>query len=214
MSRLLTFDQAKRDIGISAAALMTAIERGDLVQVDLEGLRGATRRYVTADSVDAWIDRLNDREPEPDSSDLEQSTQLQISTLGYVLKELSEKVDLAIGRMDNQQGRDRRTRLRHTVSSRIGDSFDPHGYYVYLLWGDDSDTPLYIGQSRNVLGRLGDHMRNAERRYLVRSVQLIKCSGERTMKRTEAALIREYGPPMNVVGTLNIGPTNRKNYHQ
>lgn len=108
---------------------------------------------------------------------------------------------MAIGRMDNRQERDRRTRLRHTVSSRIGDSFDPHGYYVYLLWGDDESTPIYIGQSRNVLSRLGSHMQNSEKRYSVRSVQLIKCSGQATMNRTESALIREYKPPMNIVGT-------------
>ncbi|AFM20241.1 hypothetical protein Mycch_5578 (plasmid) [Mycolicibacterium chubuense NBB4] len=45
-------------------------------------------------------------------------------------------------------------------------------------------------------------MVNNDRRYAVKSVQLIKCSGEATMKRTEAALIREYNPPLNVAGCV------------
>jgi predicted GIY-YIG superfamily endonuclease len=204
VSHLLTFDQTKREIGISTAALVKAIDCGDLVQVELEGLRGSTRRYVTAESIDAWVGRMNGHDethPAKAQSD-SLPVQAQISTVGFLLSELTAKVEAAVSRMDNRQERERRTRLRHTVSSRIGDAFDPHGYYVYLLWGDDDETPLYIGQSRNVLGRLGSHMTNNDRRNLVKSVQLIKCSGKRTMDRTEAALIREYKPPMNVKGVL------------
>lgn len=124
----------------------------------------------------------------------------KVAGLSASLQELSTKVEATLRRMGSQSQRDRSSRVRNTVSSRIGDAFDPHGFYVYLLWGEDPDTPLYIGLSRNVLGRLGAHMNNADRRDQIRSVQLIKCSGESTMKRTEAALIREYRPPLNTIG--------------
>ena len=197
MSRLLTLESAQSNLGIAKPAMIAAIERGDLTQVELESVRGKTKKYVTAESVDAWIDRINGRGNDDDSSS---ERTVEDSLLYFLINDLVTKVQQAIGRMDNRQERDRRTRLRHTVSSKIGDSFDPHGYYVYLLWGDDDETPLYIGQSRNVLSRLGTHMQTPDKRSVVTSVQLIKCSGHSTMCRTEAALIREYKPPMNTVG--------------
>jgi predicted GIY-YIG superfamily endonuclease len=214
MSALLTLDDARYALGISNQALLSAIERGDLVQVELEGIRGSTRKYVTEASMDAWLARMNGDDSTPDktgetnASEVIATLQLRISALSSDLRSLGDKVDMAIGRMVGQQERDRRTRLRHTVSARIGDAFDPHGYYVYLLWSNDDETPLYIGRSQNVLSRLGSHMSNTDKRYAVKSVQLIKCSGERTMIRTEAALIREYNPPLNKVGTNGgiIGP--------
>jgi predicted GIY-YIG superfamily endonuclease len=203
MSLLLTFNEARSKMGITTTALKNAIERGDLIQVDLEGIRGSTRSYVTEKSLQSWINRMNGQDDPGDAAVSEHSRHhTQISQLSFFISQLVEKVDKAVYRMESRQERDRRTRLRHTVSSRIGDSFDPHGYYVYLLWGENEDRPVYIGQSRNVLGRLGTHMQNPEKRCLVKSVQLIRCSGEATMKRTEAALIREYKPSMNIAGTI------------
>lgn len=199
MTHLLTFDQAQREIGISKAALMTAIETGDLVQVELESHRGARKKYVTRSSLNAWIGRLNG-DPPPKPTEDGPPISMQVSTLGFHLRGLTDKIDQLASRLEGRQERDRRTRLRHTVSSRIGDAFDPHGYYVYLLWGDDLETPLYIGQSRNILGRLGSHLNDNGKRWQIKSVQLIKCNGKPTMDRTEAALIREYKPPMNTVG--------------
>lgn len=209
---LLTLDEAKNRLGISRPALLAAIDRGDLVRVEMEGIRGSTRQYITAASMQAWIAQLNGDEntPEqriPDLSDAER----RVAGLSFQLRELIDKVDSVaekISRISEKPERERRSRLRHTVSSRIGDAFDPHGYYVYLLWGDDDETPLYIGQSRNVLGRLGSHLQDREKRHLVRRVQLIQCSGVATMNRTEAALIREYLPPMNTVGVPAVHRAN------
>lgn len=207
MTALLTVDQASYRLGIGKTAVHSAIDRGDLIQVEMEGVRGSVRKYVTAASVDAWIAKLNGESADTsqDAEDVVAALQRYVFGLSCDLKTLTDKVDLALEKMVGQAGqkeRDRKARLRHTVSSRIGDAFDPHGYYVYLLWGDDDETPLYIGQSRNVLSRLGSHMTNKDRRYLVRSVQVIKCSGAATMNRTEAALIREYNPPLNTAGCV------------
>jgi predicted GIY-YIG superfamily endonuclease len=205
---LLTLDQARTKLGVGGVAVMAAVDRGDLIQVEMEvGNQGKTRKYITAASVDAWIGHLNGAAVIGETANhegQEKSLEVRIGVLAFHLKEIADKVDAVATRLAAQRDHHRSSRLRHTVSSRIGDAFDPHGYYVYLLWGDSDQTPLYIGQSQNVLGRLGDHMRNKDKRFMVTSIQLIKCSGEATMKRTEAALIKEYNPPMNTVGCLKL----------
>ncbi|MCW2652032.1 MAG: Excinuclease subunit-like protein [Mycobacterium sp.] len=76
--------------------------------------------------------------------------------------------------------------------------FDPRGYFVYLLWGDDPDTPIYVGQSRNILSRLGSHMKDEKKRDMTRRLQLIRCPDETTMDNMERVLIRKHQPPLNV----------------
>lgn len=204
---LLTWDEAKRELGVSKAAIATAIERGDLIEVEMEGVRGSTRKLITSASVNGWIARLNgETDPPVQANTATEPFEFRIAALR--LNEIAKKVDASLSKFGSRQERDRRTRLRHTVSSRIGDAFDQHGFYVYILWGADEDNPLYIGQSRNVLSRLGQHMADKEKRYLVRSVQLIKCSGRATMCRTEPALIREYSPPLNTVGVQRQAVAN------
>ena len=111
MTALLTLDQAIWKLGIGKPALLSAIERGDLIQEKMEGSR--TRKYITTKSVDAWIARLNGdvESASPDTSEVVESLQRQIS-LGFHLKQLSDKLDGAISRMAGQQERDRRARLR------------------------------------------------------------------------------------------------------
>lgn len=43
-----------------------------------------------------------------------------------------------------------------------GDPFEPGGHYVYLLWG--SDCVMYVGESGNVLYRIGSHRQNPVKR--------------------------------------------------
>jgi hypothetical protein len=93
--------------------------------------------------------------------------------------------------------------LSRAVSINMVDhSFDPHGYFVYLLWGDEEAQPLYVGQSTNVLGRLGQHMQAEDRRHRVRRVQVLRCRGKVDMDRTERRLIALYQPPLNIVGVV------------
>jgi hypothetical protein len=78
--------------------------------------------------------------------------------------------------------------------------FDPHGLYVYLLWGNDPDRPVYVGQSSNILARLGDHMRDATKRSIVKRVQVVNCEDKAKMDELEASLILAYQPVLNIRG--------------
>lgn len=78
------------------------------------------------------------------------------------------------------------------------ESFEPNGFFVYYLWGDDPHQPLYIGKSANVLARLGKHM-NAPYARQVRRVTVLRCNSAEQMDETEARLIAERRPLLNVM---------------
>lgn len=94
--------------------------------------------------------------------------------------------------------------------STAEDHLDPHGYYVYLLWGAREDAPLYVGQSTNIYGRLGDHMRAADRRYRVKRITVIRCKTASQMEQTEMRLIRHYRPELNTAGIPTEVPAGRR----
>jgi hypothetical protein len=83
-------------------------------------------------------------------------------------------------------------------AAKLGDGFNPNGYFVYVLWGDEADQPLYVGQSINVLARLGAHMNEPLKRAAVQSVALIRCKSQKHMTATEIELIRTLRPEWNV----------------
>jgi len=93
-----------------------------------------------------------------------------------------------------------RNGLHVVATSVLGDGFNPHGYYVYCLWGQDEEKPLYVGQSTNILSRLGSHLGDGRKRREVRRVSLIVCKGPRHMTTTEKRLIKHYQPEWNSVG--------------
>ena len=86
------------------------------------------------------------------------------------------------------------------VTAAIDDSFDPTGCFVYILWGDDPDTPVYVGSSGNVLNRTGSHMGDRRKRDQVRRIQFLRCQDAETMVETELRLIRHYRPTLNIAG--------------
>jgi hypothetical protein len=90
--------------------------------------------------------------------------------------------------------------LAGLVIEGAGERFRPHGFFVYLLWGHDDGTPIYVGKSANILNRLGTHMVDPSRRHRIRAVTLIRCKDELTMDRTEDRLIRRYRPELNTAG--------------
>lgn len=96
----------------------------------------------------------------------------------------------------------RRESVRGFVAAAFcdGDVFDPNGYFVYLLWGRNPDTPLYVGRSTNVFRRVGDHMGNPQRRTSIRNVQFLRCRNEDAMIRLEWTLILKFKPPWNIQG--------------
>src|SRR4051812_23425341 len=76
----------------------------------------------------------------------------------------------------------------------------PHGWFVYILWGESPSRPLYVGQSTNVLSRIGSHMGDAEKRRLTKRIDLIRCGSNDEMVAMEKRLILEWSPWLNVLG--------------
>lgn len=93
--------------------------------------------------------------------------------------------------------------LEGVASLTVDDHLDPHGYFVYVLWGED-DRPLYVGQSSNVVARIGHHMADQGKREATKVIQLIRCPDREKMTELERRLIGEYRPPHNTVH--NPGP--------
>lgn len=85
------------------------------------------------------------------------------------------------------------------LSTRVGETIDPHGFFVYLLL-DHEDVPVYVGQSRNIFTRLGVHMGPRNHRDLVKNVRLIKCADKLAMHHLESAFLREHKPTLNING--------------
>lgn len=81
----------------------------------------------------------------------------------------------------------------------IGDCIDPHGHFVYILWGEDE--PIYIGMSSNILSRIGRHMDSSDKRAATKRIQLIRCIDRAKAADTEWSLIGKYCPRLNIAGT-------------
>lgn len=82
----------------------------------------------------------------------------------------------------------------------IGDTgFSPHGFYVYLLYGADGQA-RYVGQSTNIMSRVGSHMGAKWKREETATIKIIKCASESQMMRLEAILIRQILPAWNLAG--------------
>jgi hypothetical protein len=113
----------------------------------------------------------------------------------------SAKLD-AVAESINAQGSFKR--IRDCADALLGnfgpiEVFDPHGFCVYLLWGNDEERPIYVGQSINVMGRVGSHM-TSDKGPLTRRVQIVRCASREQMCELESALIELYQPPMNIAG--------------
>ena len=73
-------------------------------------------------------------------------------------------------------------------------AFDPSGHWVYILWGD-FEKPVYIGETGDLLNRLGWHASN--KRQHVWRVQLIPFDTLEQRKDAERRLIDFYQPLLN-----------------
>ena len=93
-----------------------------------------------------------------------------------------------------------KTALAGVVCQQLDEAFNPHGFFVYCLWGNDVDRPLYVGLSTNILARLGSHLSDKEKRYRVQRITLIRCKTHGQMVKTEIRLIDQYQPPLNTIG--------------
>lgn len=88
--------------------------------------------------------------------------------------------------------------LKQVVLGKGRPRIDPHGFHVYLLWGESKERPIYIGQSTNILARLGSHM-GGEKRPLTRAVEILRLNSFSEMAATEKRLIMKFQPPLNTV---------------
>lgn len=106
--------------------------------------------------------------------------------------------------------RERRALTSVTAAGiNAGELFDPAGCFVYILWGTHPQIPVYVGESTNILGRLGSHLGDRNKRPMIFRVQLIRCTDEESMHHTEARLIAELRPRFNVVGQTQAGGDHR-----
>jgi hypothetical protein len=87
--------------------------------------------------------------------------------------------------------------------------FDPRGFFVYILW-DAEDEAVYVGQSANILSRLGNHMQDAEKRGQTVRASFIRCETRREMDATEAWLISKLDPKLNIALTDKPRSVRRK----
>lgn len=111
-----------------------------------------------------------------------------------------EQAELASTNREKRIQQVRQRAVDEVIESGLEANFDPHGFFVYLLWGDATDAPIYVGQSTNVLSRLGTHLGNRDKRRLTRRVQLLRCTNKNVMDRTEGFLIRKFQPIFNIQG--------------
>jgi hypothetical protein len=127
----------------------------------------------------------------------------RIEDIGYRIRmkwfALNEYMNAAMERIDIQEVRrdDAIAEVtRNLQSVNIADAFNQQGFFVYLLIGHH-DKPIYIGQSTNILSRLGSHM-SGNKRELTSKVQIIRCRNKKSMNLTESILIKQHQPMLNV----------------
>lgn len=104
--------------------------------------------------------------------------------------------------------------LSQLVVDLGGTTLDPVQSGVYLLW-DADNTPLYVGESCNVLRRIGDHLGTPEIVAQVARVSIVPCD-EVERRALEAFLIAYYRPALNrrtaipTARTLRVVKTSRR----
>jgi hypothetical protein len=74
---------------------------------------------------------------------------------------------------------------------------DITGFCVYVLL-DSEQQPVYVGQSRQLFGRLSEHLRSEKADY-TETVQVLLCPSKAHMVELEARLIQLYQPRFNTI---------------
>lgn len=88
--------------------------------------------------------------------------------------------------------------FRNIGSLMLPQKFSPNGLCVYLL-RDKNDEVVYVGQSKNVLSRLGAHASDKNKRPHMETVEMIWCRSKEDMDRIERELIVAHTPRFNTV---------------
>lgn len=83
-----------------------------------------------------------------------------------------------------------------------------HGFFVYALFQDDKDSPVYIGQTTAPLARLGTHTSGSKYKKDWDFFRIVQVESSEAMNILEAELIDHFKPEYNKVlprGTVNSG---------
>lgn len=131
---------------------------------------------------------------------LRPALEMRLNAIGRQVIEERKFWDDTNRRLDGERRRltERRNAALKTwleITSKKG--FDPTGCHVYVLWGDDDERPLYVGQSTNILSRLGSHLSDPKKRRAVRRVTVLPLAANK-MDAVEAELIALHRPVWNV----------------
>lgn len=140
---------------------------------------------------------------------IDPQTGLRKSRGGFTTKIAAQRFEAEIVKLrDDTRAKLPEPLRRKVLRSQLGDfaeveveDLNPHGFYVYILWPASEDRPLYIGQSTNVLARVGTHIVNPAKRPRITRITLIKCYSEAAMHETEGRLIDFYEPELNRLGS-------------
>lgn len=76
--------------------------------------------------------------------------------------------------------------------------YAPGTYHVYMLY-DVDERLLYVGQSSNIINRLGQHYNHPDRGGRIARVAMIRCATRDAMRQLETHLIGELQPELNIV---------------
>lgn len=100
---------------------------------------------------------------------------------------------------------DEQLALNGTGDRLLPSLVDPHGFFVYTLYGDFY-APLYVGQTANVFRRVGEHCQDPKKSLLIRRVGLLRCDTRDQALELERRLIKALTPKWNVIGRKRTGP--------
>ena len=74
------------------------------------------------------------------------------------------------------------------------------GFYVYIAWGTDKKRPLYVGKSRNLLARMGQHSQSSAWWKYMQRLAVYAYPTEADALNAEAEAIGELQPEYNLAG--------------
>ena len=83
-----------------------------------------------------------------------------------------------------------------------------HGFFVYALFQDDKDSPVYIGQTTAPLARLGTHTSGSKYKKDWDFFRIVEVESSEAMNILEAELIEHFKPEYNKLlprGTVRSG---------
>lgn len=92
-----------------------------------------------------------------------------------------------------------RSAAKRMVRESVGTEFNPNGFFVYQLIGAN-DEVLYVGQSENVMSRIGSRLYDPLKRGAIERVRLVRCLTREDMNKLELTLIAEFCPRWNILG--------------